>query len=83
MGNIVSRDSSEDEELMHLLAIQLETDDFLFNEILQEENSIGEQDSTEGQSQKRTRMVYDRPNYKKSNWWKMLEKGDWDYNPES
>jgi hypothetical protein len=23
-----------------------------------------------------TRMVYDRPDYKKSTWWKMREKGD-------
>ena len=53
MGNHFSKDISEDEELMRLLAIQLETDNFLLNEILQEEISI-EEENAAGPKQKRT-----------------------------
>ena len=70
MGNNISQEISEEEQLIRLLAIQLETDDILLNEILKEENSIEEQDALRP-NRKKTRIVYDRPDYRKSTWWNL------------
>jgi hypothetical protein len=58
---------------MRLLAIKLETDDFLLSELFEAEESEEEIDQLK---QKRSRLIYERPDYTKSNWWKMLEKGE-------
>jgi uncharacterized protein Yka (UPF0111/DUF47 family) len=64
MGNSVSDHISEDEELMRLLAIKLETDDFLLSELFEAEESEEEIDQLK---QKRSRLIYERPDYTKSN----------------
>lgn len=74
MGNAIRPVVTEDEELMRLLAVQLETDNFVLNHLLQE-NENKKDNIDGGLKETKRRKIYDRPDYLKSTWWLMLEKG--------
>ena len=58
--------------LLSLLAFIAHEESLLF-EILMEEDDI---DKDQEEPMKMSRRIYDRPDYRKSLWWTMLEKGD-------
>ena len=65
MGNHVSKEFREEDELLLLCGLYLASDVF------------SDEESVEGYEprQKRTRLTYERPDYKQSTWWIMLARG--------